>query len=177
MNELSSYEKEQLCLLKEWVEKHEYKLTQQREEILLEFIENREKHLSAEDVYFRIKGKGIGISTVYRNIKLFTDLGILKEIKIEDKSFYELKMYAKKPLHIHMICEKCGRIKDIDDRDIVLKYVKMNKLIEEIYEAKIFDTDIIFHGLCKECHDSSSKNEYEKNSFKSIKGGEINAKI
>lgn len=158
MNKLSSYESEQLCLLKKWIEKHGYKLTQQREEILLEFIENSQKHLTAEDVYFRIKGKGIGISTVYRNIKLFGDLGILKEIKIEDKSCYELKMYAKKPLHIHLICEKCGRIRDVDDKDIVLKYVKMNKLIEKTYEVEIFDTDIMFHGLCKDCYDASSNN-------------------
>lgn len=151
MKRLDKYEIEQLSLIEDYIKDSGYKLTLQRKEILMEFIKNSQKHLSGEDIYEKLKTKGIGISTVYRNIKLFTDIDILKEIKFEQKSYYELKMFAKKPLHIHFKCENCDKIIDIVDRKIILKFVKINGLIEDIYSSEIFDADIMLHGYCKDC--------------------------
>ncbi|HSH36106.1 Fur family transcriptional regulator, partial [Schnuerera sp.] len=107
--------------------------------------------------YNKLKTEGIGISTVYRNINLFVDLDILKEFKIDETSYYELKMYAKKPLHIHFKCEECENLIDIKDRDIILKYLKINNSIEKKYGIQINDLDIMFHGLCSNCIDKKLK--------------------
>ncbi|SHH96283.1 Fur family transcriptional regulator [Sporanaerobacter acetigenes] len=153
MEKFNDYSEENFSLIKDLIEDAGYKMTYQRREILMEFMKNEEEHLSAEEIYNILKHKGIGISTVYRNIKLFVDLEILKEFKFDDTNYYELKMYARKPLHIHFKCEKCGTIKDIVGREIILKYLKTNNLIEEKYDVEINDVDIMFRGLCDNCID------------------------
>lgn len=139
------------CLIEELLNKKGYKLTNQRKDILAVFVNNSQKHISAEKLYFILKNNGVGISTIYRNIKIFTQLGIIKEFKVDDRNYYELKMYAKKPLHIHLKCEKCGKIEDIENKEIILQYLKLNKKLEEIYDAEIYDVDIMFQGICKNC--------------------------
>ena len=151
MKQFNDYDEESFLLIKDLIQDNGYKMTSQREDILIEFINNKEKHLSAEEIYNMMKHKGIGISTVYRNLNLFVDLKILKELKFDDTSYYELKMYARKPLHIHFKCEECGDIKDIVDKEIILKYLKVDNLVEEKYIVEINDVDIMFHGLCNNC--------------------------
>lgn len=151
MVELKEQKKESYELIKKLIESKGYKMTTQRERILMEFIENKDEHLNAEKVYNILKTEGIGISTVYRNINLFVDLNILKEFKVDETSYYELKMYAKKPLHIHFICEECETLVDIKDRDIILQYLNINNSIENNYKIQINDVDIMFHGLCNKC--------------------------
>lgn len=151
---LDNYQKENYNLIIDLIEKNGYKLTNQRLQILLVFIINNQKHLSVEEVNDILKYKGIGISTVYRTTKLFSNLGILKEFKVDDTNYYELKMFAKKPLHIHFKCKKCGDIKDIVDKDIIFSYLKINNLIQEKYFVEIDDVDIMFCGLCDNCIDT-----------------------
>ena len=151
LTEINVYEKENLSLIKDLIENHGNRLTYQRKQILMEFINNKEKHLSVEEINNILKDEKIGISTIYRTANLFTKLGILKEFKVDDTSYYELKMYARKLLHIHFKCKKCGDIKDIVDREIILKHLKTNKLIEEKYSLEINDVDIMYCGLCTNC--------------------------
>lgn len=151
MKKLNNWGKETLNLIENVIDKNGYKATSQRREILYIFIKHNQKHLSAEEVYEYVKQEGIGLATVYRNIKIFVDLDILKEIRVDDTNYYELKMYGKKPLHIHFQCENCGCIEDILDQDIILEYLRINRLIEDKQSCEIFDMDIMFHGLCKDC--------------------------
>ena len=151
MDNISNWEKETLLLIEDLINKKGYKLTNQRREILHVFLRNDQKHLTAEEVHEKLKPNGVGLATVYRNIKIFVDLGIIKEFKVEDTNYYELKMYAKKPLHIHLQCESCGTIEDILNQDIIFEYLKINQLIEEDKKCQIHDMDIMIHGLCKNC--------------------------
>lgn len=147
------YQKENYHLIKNLIEDNGYKLTYQRKQILMVFIINSQKHLSVEEINNILKDKGIGISTVYRTTSLFSDLGILKEFKVDDTNYYELKMFAKKPLHIHLQCENCGEIKDVLDQEIILQFLKINSIIEKKYNVEIKDADIMFHVLSNDCLD------------------------
>lgn len=151
MGKLMNWENQTFNLIEDLIYKYGYKMTNQRKKILYTFIVNNQKHLSAEEVYEELKLKDVGIATIYRNIKIFVDLDILKEFKVDDTNYYELKMYGKKPLHIHFKCENCGCIEDIIDKKIIIQYLKINNLIEESQESQIFDADIMFRGLCKNC--------------------------
>ncbi|MBW4829393.1 MAG: transcriptional repressor [Clostridiaceae bacterium] len=151
MKEFNAHEEESFSLIKNLIEDNGYKMTYQRRKILLQFVRNKNNHLSAEKVYNMLKDNGIGISTIYRNINIFVDLDILKEFRVNNKSYYELKMYARKPLHIHFQCERCGKVKDIVDKEVILKYLKINNLIEKNQMVEIYDVDIMFHGLCNNC--------------------------
>ena len=151
MTEINVYEKENLSLIKDLIENHGYRLTYQRKQILMEFINNKEKHLSVEEINNILKDEKIGISTIYRTANLFTKLGILKEFKVDDTSYYELKMFAKKPLHIHLQCKNCEKIVDVVDQEIILQFLKINSMIEKNYSVEIQDADIMFDVLCDDC--------------------------
>lgn len=151
MKGLNLYKENKFVLIRELIKDEGYKLTEQRGEVLKEFIKKEGTHLSAKSIYDSLHCKGIGISTVYRNLNLFVNLRILTEFKVDDTNYYELKIYSKKPFHIHFKCEKCEDVKDIVDREIVLEHLQTSNLIEEKYSMEINDLDIMYHGLCGEC--------------------------
>lgn len=126
------------------------KNTRQKEKILLELMQSS-SHLMAEEIYQRIKHEKIGLATVYRSLKLFESLGIIKEIPMDGVNYYELKIYSKKPLHIHFKCSHCNVIIDIDDADINLDYIKLNQKVEMKRELEVNDVNITLLGLCKKC--------------------------
>ena len=107
-----------------------YKFTIQRRIILQELL-NAGMHLKVEEIYERVKNHNIGLATVYRTLEIFTDLGIVKEINIDGVSYYEQKLYSKKPLHIHLKCTKCNSIIDINDKEAVAAYLRLNRVLEE----------------------------------------------
>jgi Fe2+ or Zn2+ uptake regulation protein len=144
--------KDKFSLIRKLVEKNGYKFTKQRKLILEQFfLANR--HLSVEEIYQRLKENNIGLATVYRNVKIFNSIGIVKEIAVDGVSYYELKIYSKKPLHIHFQCVKCNDIIDIDERKVALEYLKVNKAIEDINDLEIYDVNIMLIGLCKRCRE------------------------
>ena len=139
-----------VSIIKDIVEKRGYKYATQRK-IILEELLDAEGHLKAEEIYNKVKDRNIGIATVYRTLETFTDLGIIKEINIDGVSYYEQKIYSKKPLHIHFKCIKCNSIIDIDDKDLAIEYLNLNKKIEENNKIQIFDSDILLSGICEKC--------------------------
>lgn len=141
---------EELKFVKELMEQKGYKFTSQRR-VIIEELFNVEKHLKFEELYDKIKDRNIGQATVYRSLKLFTDLDIIKAINVDGVNYYEKKIYCKKPLHIHFKCKKCNSIIDINDIDTVIAYLKLNKMIEKNNDVQIHDIDIMLSGLCQKC--------------------------
>ncbi len=146
--------KDKFSFIKKLIEKNGFKLTKQRNLILKQFL-LADRHLSVEEIYQRLKGNEIGLATVYRNVKIFSSMGIVKEIVVDGVSYYELKIYSKKPLHLHFQCVKCNDIIDIDERKVALEYLKLNKTIEYINDFEIYDVDIMFIGICKRCREAN----------------------
>ena len=144
--------KDKFSLIKKLIEKNGFKFTKQRKLILEQFF-LADRHLSVEEIYQRLKENNIGLATVYRNVKIFNSIGIVKEIAVDGVSYYELKIYSKKPLHIHFQCVKCNDIIDIDERKVALEYLKVNKAIEDINDLEIYDVNIMLIGLCKRCRE------------------------
>jgi len=144
--------KDKFSLIKKLIEKNGFKFTKQRKLILEQFF-LADRHLSVEEIYQRLKENNIGLATVYRNVKIFNSIGIVKEIVVDGVSYYELKIYSKKPLHIHFQCVKCNDIIDIDERKVALEYLKVNKAIEDMNDLDIYDVNIMLIGLCKRCRE------------------------
>ncbi len=139
-----------LLWYRELLTRNNIKNTKQKEKILLELMQSS-SHLMAEEIYQRVKNDKIGLATVYRSLKLFERLGIVKEIPMDGVKYYELKIYSKKPLHIHFKCSNCNVIIDIDDAEINLDYIKLNQKVEMKRELEVNDVNITLLGLCKKC--------------------------
>lgn len=139
-----------LTFYKKMFEKNGYKFTTQKRLILLEII-SANIHLSVKEIYEKVKENNVSFATVYRSIKLFTELGITKEISIDNVSYYEKKIFSSKPLHIHFKCSKCNSVIDIDNKNLIIEYIKLNKKVEQENNLEVNDADIMLIGLCCKC--------------------------
>jgi Fur family transcriptional regulator, ferric uptake regulator len=87
-----------------------YRMTPQREVILDLFCQlPRGEHLSAEEVAQRLSAGGdrSSLSTVYRTLKLMSQMGILRELDLaEDHKHYELNETVKNSHH-HLLPSQC----------------------------------------------------------------------
>ena len=121
--------------LKKKIREHKYKFTTQRQVILQAFLESKENHMCAEDVYEFVRDNNpeIGLATVYRSLELFTSLELLKKLDFGDgRSRYELNDHNL--AHSH--------------------YDFMNKMKEKIKkenEFAIVDYQLKFYGYCADC--------------------------
>lgn len=83
------------------------KLTPQRREILRVLVRAR-THLSAREIFDRLRRKNPGISfdTVYRTLSILKDLHIVNQLDFQDgRSRYELN---RQEHHHHVVCLRCG---------------------------------------------------------------------
>ncbi|SHH12677.1 Fur family transcriptional regulator [Clostridium grantii] len=131
-----------------------FKMTYQRRIILNEFYLTS-KHMKAEQLYYKVKNKNIGLATVYRTLKIFTDLNIIQEINIDDINYYELKLCINKCIHVHVKCKKCGKIIDIKDAELMDNYLDLSIKLEKLYGIDIMDTNIVIDGVCNLCKEDN----------------------
>ncbi len=128
-----------------------YKLTAQRECILGIIIENKDKHLTVDEIYKYVyeKNRTIGIATVYRTILLFEELGVISKLIFDDRIIrYELSSFDEEHTHHHLICVKCNKIMEVKE-DLL---EELEKQVEDKYEFKILDHNLKILGICNKCN-------------------------
>ncbi|HNS31957.1 MAG TPA: transcriptional repressor, partial [bacterium] len=84
--------------LKERLAAEGFRNTESRR-IILDILSKTSRHLSAEDIYFIVRGinPSIGFATVYRTLDLLTRMGIVQKFDFgEGRSRYELIENRKK---------------------------------------------------------------------------------
>jgi Fur family ferric uptake transcriptional regulator len=92
--------------------------TAQRDLILMVFL-STEEHLTSEDLHNIVhkKDSSIGLTTVYRTLKLLTEAGLAREVRFGDnKTYYE--HHHNHEHHDHMICTECGKVIEFFSPDI-----------------------------------------------------------
>ena len=135
-------------IIKEKLEKADYKLTGQRKAVLDVMRENRGTHLTAEEVLHAARQKvpHIGIATVYRTLERFAAIEILyKTIFDESKYRYELSDLTDHQ-HLHVLCVGCGKIFEVEEG--LLDSLE-EKLEKEGFE--IVNHQLKIYAYCKEC--------------------------
>src|SRR5829696_657712 len=112
--------------LEQFLRNRGYRLTNQRRSIVRELEGARlegARHLSAEEIYNRVKGSypELGLSTVYRTLDLLHELGVVrKEDFGEGYSRYEL---ATERMHHHARCGECGTV--IEFNEELMEYLAL----------------------------------------------------
>ena len=84
---------QQINWYKEVLKKNGIKNTIQKDAILNVLIK-APSHITVEEIYQQIKDMKIGLATIYRSLKLFEELGIVKEIPMDGIRYYELKLFV-----------------------------------------------------------------------------------
>ncbi|PYZ98652.1 transcriptional repressor [Alteribacter lacisalsi] len=126
-----------------------YKHTGKREDILALF--SREKrYLAAKDVLQALQGtySGLSFDTIYRNLSLFSNLGILEETELEGEKKYRFAC-STDDHHHHLICVECGKTKHIHT-------CPMDTISEEESSFTITGHKFEVYGYCGACGERRS---------------------
>lgn len=124
-----------------------FKLTAERRSILEEICESDE-HFEASDLWVRLRQRGVRVSkaTIYRTLPLLVKSGLLRDsVSIEKRSYYE-SMYGREH-HEHMVCIKCGRIKEFSSPVIE----KLQDKICAAHKFKAISHRLMVMGYCHNC--------------------------
>jgi Fur family ferric uptake transcriptional regulator len=121
------------------------RLTSQRQVIFEELIKVK-SHPTANEVYDMVRKRlpRIGLGTVYRNLNLLAELGIIRRLEVGG----EQKLFdGDISPHYHIRCIKCNRVDDI--------FIKMDRGLEKsaasCCDYKILDNHVQFSGICSKC--------------------------
>lgn len=130
-----------------------WRLTPQRE-IILNVFQNlpKGKHLSAEDLYNLLEDRdeAISLSTIYRNLKLMSRMGILRELELaEGHKYYEINQPYPHHHH-HLICVRCNKTIEFKNDTILKSGTKTAQ--KQGYH--LLDCQLTIHAICPTCQRS-----------------------
>ena len=120
-------------------------MTHQRQ-VLYEVMHGMEGHPSPEEVYAAVKAKipAISLATVYKNISLFVESGVLREVSLHHGS---RRVELNEAGHHHMVCSKCKMITDIQAEELGLPVER--KTLRGGFLVERYAVDVI--GICEKC--------------------------
>ncbi|MCI5140944.1 MAG: ArsR family transcriptional regulator [Candidatus Electrothrix sp. ATG1] len=131
------------------------RMTHQRE-LILEELGNCHNHPTADALYERIKKKlpRISLATVYRNLEILSEAGMIRKLEISGRQ----KRFDKEiEQHDHVFCVQCRRVDDIKfDQNRLLSLDKEHSQGYEISGCRVE-----FFGLCPQCQ-AKRKRQAEK---------------
>lgn len=116
------------------------RMTKQRM-LILEELKARNDHPTAQQLYETVKRKmpSISFGTVYRNLSLLHDLGLINEFNYQVAHFD-----GNTSKHYHFVCTSCRKIYDIHEN-----FNNIEKKVASRFTVK--GHRIEFFGLCNVC--------------------------
>lgn len=120
-----------------------YKYTGRRVD-MLEFLAEEDRYLTAREILEEMREiyPGISVDTVYRNLALYTELGILEETELGGEKHYRFICDADH--HHHFICLNCGKTLEIH-------VCPMEEVKKELHGLTIQDHKFEIYGYCHDC--------------------------
>jgi Fur family ferric uptake transcriptional regulator len=125
------------------------RLTTQRQ-IILEELGKVTSHPTANEVYDMVRKRlpRIGLGTVYRNLELMADNGIILKL---DVGGTQKRFDATVAPHYHIRCSSCGKVDDIE----VEVQETINRAAEMASSYEILGHHIEFSGICVNCSEKN----------------------
>lgn len=116
-------------------------------DLILEAVKELHCHATADDVYDLIVTKHPNISrgTVYRNLKLLSDIGEIHKVEIPSGADrFDHECHA----HYHARCIKCNKVFNVE-----MDFIDdLQKNIKDTHGFEFTGHDLIFKGICIECN-------------------------
>lgn len=111
---------------------------------ILEKVLGINGHFNIQSVLSELKKEiHISKSTVYNTMQLLCKCGIVVKIGVNDgEGWYELNCFP----HLHLICTKCGTLRDIEDGNLE-EYIGLKKF--RGFRIQYHTLEIF--GLCSNC--------------------------
>ncbi len=130
---------------RELCHQHGLAATHQRQ-VIYEAIAGLSGHPSPEAVFEKVQKKmpSISLGTVYKNIRVFLDSGILREVSLHHGT---LRVEANHRPHHHFVCTNCKTILDLPEEE--LGPVRLRHKLPPGFQVQKFVVDVV--GLCPRC--------------------------
>ncbi|ALX47151.1 Fur family transcriptional regulator [Lentibacillus amyloliquefaciens] len=127
----------------EQIKKEGYKTTGKRKDILTFFAE-ADGYRTAKDLiaYLEPLYEGISFDTVYRNLHLFHEVGVLETTELNGEKNFRIS--CTEHHHHHFICKDCGKTKEIE-------VCPMKEVQQSLGNYAIEDHKFEIYGLCPAC--------------------------
>ena len=132
-----------------------YRFTAPRRAIA-EVLQNSPGHLSAEDIFMKVREKypHTGLTTVYRTLDVLSGMGLVSKFDFGDgRARYEYASGADQRHHHHLVCTECRRVVNYSEfMDEEIEFLRRaEKGLSRKYGFDIKSHIIQFYGLCAEC--------------------------
>ncbi len=135
-----------------------WRMTNQRR-VILEELRNSKEHLSADELYMKVKKKlpNVSISTIYRNLEELAEQGLIRKLGPQS---IQKRFDANIQPHFHIRCVKCGRIDDVPFSmvsEVSQAIRKTTAMVEKITGYDVLGYHLEFLGICPECRKKEEK--------------------
>ncbi len=119
------------------------------ENIILEIINASTNHMTAEQIFFKLKKMypSVVLATIYNNLNNLYQQGKIRKISLEGCP----DRYDKNTRHDHLICSSCGKLSDVYLSDITAE-------LEKQIGFKIDGYDLKVQYICPECRRAQNNN-------------------
>ncbi|WP_110931399.1 Fur family transcriptional regulator [Paenibacillus bouchesdurhonensis] len=123
------------------------RITPQRHAILTFLMESM-GHPTADEIYRALAPRfpNMSVATVYNNLKMFIEAGMVRELTYGDNSS---RFDADVSNHYHVICEKCGKIKDFTYPSLE----DVEQKAEEMTGFQVHGHRMELYGVCGDCRE------------------------
>ena len=114
--------------------------------VILEELKKAKNHPTASELYEIVRRRlgDISLGTVYRNLVLLSDMGIIQKLELGASETRFDGMLAD---HYHVQCVDCGKVHDLHKLPGVLSV----KLPMENNDFLITGHHLVFYGVCGKC--------------------------
>jgi Fur family transcriptional regulator, ferric uptake regulator len=119
-----------------------YRVTPSRRAVIAAVIIQND-HFSVDDVLSACRGAGR--ATVFRTLRLLTDIGVVCRVLLEDGSLHY--RVSHRGHHHHLVCTGCGEVRDLDQCAIT-------DALRDLSQSFGYEIDghwLELYGRCSEC--------------------------
>jgi len=119
--------------------------THQRQ-VVYETVVASHGHHSPEQIYAAVRRRipSISLATVYNNLRLFVERGLLREVTPHAST---LRVDGNLEPHHHLVCSRCKSVQDIEGEFIDLK--RISRQIPEGFDLTQPVVEVF--GICRRC--------------------------
>lgn len=116
--------------------------------LILDLIYLSNEHLTAEEIYLRLKeaSSKMVLATVYNNLNALLTQGLIRKVSVEDCP----DRYDRIVRHDHLICKSCGRLSDITLEDLTAK-------LQGQVDSHIISYDLKISYVCPVCREAENR--------------------
>ncbi len=120
-----------------------YRVTPSRRAVLAAILQ-QDDHFTVDSLLQRCRGAGR--ATVFRTVRLLTEMGVVCRVLLEDGSLH-YRVSERARHHHHLVCTGCGKVQDLDQCSV-------SELVRELSQASGYEIEshwLELYGRCAAC--------------------------